>query len=399
MKARMRARQRPGSRSRRWLAAGIFFGALGAGVAICWPARAKPAAEEPAGKQHGPLENLLLDLRRTWQPRPRERLLQNARATRGALQGSLLGLLSLPEHPLLLEAIRLSADVTLLEARPLLDRHARSGPLRIRPAAVTAAHALAFYSREQLAEFLTAQPDAAMTAAVLDCAARGDGLLLEQVVPYVAHEDALVRSAADRALRRSVQTGDLGRAIELALSASGPVRLATLRAFSDATLDARVDVALVQALDDHDPQAKDVALDSLLQLWRPLPDAGNVRRLSQDESAGAALRSKALYLLEKTRAVAVEELPLSPLPAEPLVRYHVARCLVSVGDPKGTALLVDLVAQGHPSGDAELVVGAARKALSSLSGKSVYSDVQVFEDWQRSRQQLAVRPLPQPPGW
>ncbi|MFQ5507133.1 MAG: hypothetical protein ACE5F1_20370, partial [Planctomycetota bacterium] len=122
------------NKSRRQLFLGIVVAAASLGLALVGvvAGSGSPATGRDSARfisfEHQQLEETLQELRRTWNPASRARVVEASRKRIGKLELPLQWVLSRPNHPRLAEAMYLAAELGLQSTRKQIASLARAGP-------------------------------------------------------------------------------------------------------------------------------------------------------------------------------------------------------------------------------------------------------------------------------
>ena len=368
-----------------------------------------PLRSEPSGSAnqalvlpgiHRELEEVLLKLRQTWQPRARERLLADAQLQIPRLSSPLLWLLSQSRHPFLPEALDLARELEIAECRFPALMLAHEGPQRLRPKALVVTHWLEPLLAHELMPFLEDR-DPEMVVAALQCAATASEFPLEDVIQLVVHPDVRVCEAALDAIPEQFADEDLDHLLDLANTAVGPSVVFTIRALGRAEIVDRSEAFLNEMLSSWEPEVRTSALEALAGKHEPLSDPGPVWAMVNDSTLDLHERARALLCLEKTGSSSPETLRAELDGLHPFLKYFAARCLITAGDTKGMEVLVELDSNPwHFDGvnirDIEEIRGSTRKIIFQLSGIRTAADVASWE-WSSVLRELQDRPLPPAP--
>jgi len=173
------------------------------------------------------LEAVLGEMKRTWQPNAKRKLLRKAAGKIERLEAPLLDLLA-ESHPLRTEAIQLAADLKVTRSRGAIARLATQGPEQLRPPAILAVERLDPWSQLELLGFLEDKP-AVVRAALKLCASRDDRPLAE-ILRLLSHDDADVREAAIQAIPNEMDSHDVRELVAVARSATDAQALHFIRA-------------------------------------------------------------------------------------------------------------------------------------------------------------------------
>ena len=379
------------------------------GIAVLFCAVRVSLRPEPSGLQSqapgqpsilDELEEVLVDLRRTWQPRARERLLEDARQQISRWSPPLLWLLSQPKHPLLPEALDLVQELEIAECRFHVLMLVQEGPQSARPKALVVAHRLEPLLGHELTPFLEDR-DPEMVVAALQCAATASEVRLEAIIQLVVHPDVRVCEAALDVIPEQLAEEDLDHLLDLARTASGPSAVFTIRALGRAEIVDRSEAFLNGALSSWEPEIRTSALEALAGKDGPLSDPGPVWAMATDPALDLHDRARAFLCLEKTGSSSPDALRDELYGMHPFLKYFAARCLITAGDAKGMEILVDLDSNpwqfnGEETQEIEQIRGSTRKLIFQLSGIRESAAVPASE-WKSVLRGPLATPLPPPP--
>lgn len=343
------------------------------------------------------MEQALQQRARTWIPTERAALDAELRQAQEALLPPLSWLLQRAEEPRFAAGAALAVVLQAKSTQPsLLAVAAGRGPANARAAALLAAGQLEQLDEATLLEFCTDPAPQLRRAALRLIGARPDPELplLLAVVEQFADLDPEVRAAAASALpavvpqalaprlRALLEDPLAGNAARTALAHlepgddSGTVILGALRT------DPEIAAAIAGELE---PAA--VTAEIREQLWRLVRDAG------EDQVRAAALRC--LCRAGESGA----QLPADVIRWQPGARLEAARLLVQDGNPRGTALLLDLVDRGDAGDRDDGDAGhQARLLLARLSRQPPHTAIEAFQHWALETLGPAAIARPRPPA-
>lgn len=387
-----------------WLALSILVVFLAAIVLL-------PHAEQQAGKQTTAatpsdrleLEAFLGELKRTWQPWAKTKLLAKANASVDRFKGPLLDLLQEPEpNPLRLQAIRLAAELELTHCRGAIAHLATKGPEDMRAEAVVAVERLGRWNQTELLDLLRNTAPGVICAALEVCSKRSDRPLAE-ILLLLSHDDLGVRQAATKAIPRELNANELKNLMIVARSVADDQRLPMVQAVGRTKRVPEVEDFLLEQLVSRDPSIRLAALDALASdTSGPLHRPATVWNFVLNTDCDLNERARAFVCLEKTAsfdaAQVREELPR----LHPYLSYFAARCLIRGGDKQGITALIALVETPRDRFDldarrTDAVLYAARRLLTDLSRIAPQSDPDAWRQWCQKLTTVKPRRLGSPP--
>ena len=145
------------------------------------------------------LTKMLRELKVTWNPRGKARILDRARHWGQVFEAPLTWILARPRHGLMDQAIQLAGVLGLHRTRERIVQLASSAPPSTRAVAIAAADLLERWSREELSEFLV-DDHREVKIAALEVAAGRRGRLFPAVLALLGSDDETVRKAALQAI-------------------------------------------------------------------------------------------------------------------------------------------------------------------------------------------------------
>ncbi len=338
------------------------------------------------------LENLEL-LRGAWDPRERQRILDQASARTSQFAGPLHRILRTRDPRLLEPAIEYAGALGALDLRPTLAEMATSSgtlPPGVRGKAVLAAERLDRWSPEQLAEFLAEGTPALALAALEVCGNRQDAPW-DAVLALLDHSEEAVAAAAIRAIPE-VPPADLQQALwDMIGSGQSERTVLGLQALGRTRIDSHTCSKLALQLERLRGNAQLCCLELLGRSGRRLPDPRPVWRLVTSTETDALVRARALYCLEQTRSFDVQAVRSQIHYMSPHAKYFAARCLVTAGESDGADMLLDLVDAREKD-----VSAASCRLLSWMTGQGPAAGRKQFQDSlaSMSRHRLGLLPAP-----
>lgn len=330
-------------------------------------------------------QQLLLDLRRTWNPNARARLLTRAAAAIEEVAPGIVWVLRRPEHDLIEAAVQIAGEWRLPGCLDALRRLAPRVDPKLRPQVVRAVDAIEPWTDLELGELL-GDPDPEVARAALAAATARAQVPWTVLFELLDHADATVREALVAAVPADLP--EHFRA-QLRRHAEGfdPIVRATATRALHRTAGDDDEARLLASLDNADAAVRRSALLALAERPAPIGDPARIWAIAADANAALGERALALSCIEHTRsfdAIAAQDLEHV---AHPVLRYFAARCLISCGDGLGARMLVDLLDLGDDEFedvDAELAAElrrGPRAILGALSRRGPFATATEYEDW------------------
>lgn len=361
-------------KKRRWVVVAAAVVA-GAGLLIvAMPGRSSGHRVEAPRLARGDMQQLkhaIDELKRTWNPTERERILADLRARRDSIGQAILEVIEDPRHLLRADAVQLAGDLRLDAARPGLVRVVWSGSEEVIGVAVRAVEAISPWTNVALEEIL-ADGSRVQRLAVLALCADRDQRPTQAIEALLVDDDQETQRAALGALSPTLSDAAFDTCIMLAEReplgptargvlaraefTTGQAQLAAERSFAWSPATQLAVLAASQGKPGVEPL-----------LWRLAI------------SADAEVRVRALELLDRSQCSDSDRIRAVTLglPSEGL--YWAARCLVRGNDPDGVRLLLDLAAS--EADDAKTVRLQARVALEELSGLPAARGLDAWRAW------------------
>lgn len=361
-----------------------------AGTLLLVPEEPSPApvaaAPGPLPEQFVAAQQLLLELRRAWNPNARARLLAHAAARAEEFAAGILWVLQRPDHDLIEPAVQVAGAWRLPGCLQALRQLAPSVAPQLRPQVVRAADAIEPWADPELAELLADTDSEVVHATLAAATARAEvpWLLLFELLD---HADPTVRDALVAAVPPDLPERFRAELRRHAESFDPVARATAARALHRTAGDGDALSRLLAALDHPDAAVRQSALRALAEQPGPLADPARIWAIVGDTAAALGERALALTCVERTRSFAAIATRDLEHVADPVLRYFAARCLISCGDGKGARMLIELLdldddaVQGVDADLAAELRRGPRAILGQLSGKGPFADAGVYEDW------------------
>ena len=331
---------------------------------------------------------LLQRLRTAPDQQAHARILRDGRREGRAGLSALREILGEEDHRLRQQAVECAGALGLAELRPDVVPCVASGSPELRAAAARSVERLGPWTRAELVDLLGSDV-APLQVAVLEIASERSDAPWAEMLQLLGSKHSTVQRAAMRSLPQQLSPDAVVALRAVLEHDEAGVAIAALGALRRARIVEALEAEVVALAGDRDPLVQSAALDCLASKGAPLEQAGPVRDLVTDSSAPRAVRTRALYCLERT-ATGLGELDAKVRTLDPVVQYFAARCWAAAGRVEGTDLLLELAAR---SGVAS---AGSRKLLSALTGLNPASSVEAFgRSLQENPHQLGALP---PPG-
>jgi hypothetical protein len=322
------------------------------------------------------LRSKLTELRGTWDPRERQRLLEQAATLRPQLNGTLNRMLRLPDFDLLKQAVDYAGAMGEPQLRPALVELVTSPrrlPAGIKPKAMLAAERLDAWTPDELASFLT-KAELPLRLAALEVVSKRRDAPWGEVIDLMANDDEVLREAAIAAVPPEPPPEFITELWFMVSHSDPDMYEVGLKALARVKPTPEIQVRLVGLLPQLSEPAQFACLDMIGSCRCRLPDASKVWDLAIDEVASPALRARALYCLEQTQSFSVGPLVERYPFMMPLTKYFAARCLLSQGHADAPKLLLDLLEE-----EDEATRLAARRLLAWMTGQGPGTGREGFE--------------------
>lgn len=353
------------------LVAGIVAAAVPLAAALLLPPEvARRGARAFVAAEDRELRAILHELRATWHPGTRERLLATARADGAAarlaapLARLLRGADAAVDDALIEVAVEYAGALGAPELRPLVAALVDAPRPAVAARAVAAADRLEPWSRDRVTELLTAGAPAVRAAALRLVAARSDEPWPE-IAALLDDADAGVRAAAIDAVPPNPPAAVVDALRSMLLLGDEARTIAALLAIGRTAVIGEFEVAVAERLRSTEPEVQLAMLDVLASRGTRLAQPERVWALCRDGTIEPRVRARAMYCLEQTGSADPARIRAELAELDPLTRHCAARCLLAAGEHDGSTLLLDLV----DSDDLE-AAAASRRLLARLTGTS-----------------------------
>lgn len=329
--------------------------------------------EGPGGaRAEKQLTEILERLRATWDPRARQRILDEAPQQDGRFIGSLRRILGRWNHPLRVEAVEYAGAFGSEELRSDVANLAVRGRAELRAAAVRATERLGPWANEDLTGFLATGIVEVQVAVLEIVAERQDGPWRDTIL-MLASEDPAVAAAAVAAVPRQPPPKAAEALWRLIQAGPAEVTARGLMALAHTDRIREFELAVTDLMGRPEPGVQFAALECLSAKGALLARPEAVRDLAWDSSFELEVRAKAFHCLEETRSYDVEALRTGAFSLEPRLQYFAARCLIAAGDARGLIALTDLA----ETAEADVAL-ACRRLLAGLTGSSPQATIAEF---------------------
>jgi hypothetical protein len=341
---------------------------------------------------------ILAELRRTWHPPSRAKVVERARGMLAALGPQLLRALANPQGELrtaieLAAALRPEGAAVALRglANARVDAATRAEALR-------AANAIEPTPTAELQQFLSVTTPGVVQMAALEALAGRPDLPVTDVAELLASDDLGVRAAASKALPATLPP-------EVREIVRGALREGAATMELGARPGAGADDLVLGRLAERDPTVQVVCLRGLREV--PAAPSGAVvdavRHLAFDAGEDTRVRAHAFLCLERWNAFDADVVAVEASTAAPLVRWAAARCLLAAGRREGVQIWIDLIDldasafEPLPEPEAHTLQFSVRKTLAQLSGTSPTAGPDAWQRWLDSGATLSQRGWEPPP--
>ena len=368
-------------------------------AAFCWAA--DPGARNthtetrtlPAG--HAELGDLLGSLRRAWNPKERQRLLEEARGQAAMIEGAVHWYLARPESEQFIAVSELAVALHLRSTRPLLASIAAGGNPVVGLTALRAAHALEPYTWNEIASLLDGPTP--QVVAALECTRPVKDRKGVPIADLLGDPDPAVRAAALEALPRELDRA----AITLVMGYAGVPELeiaeTALAALARIVWDERTAAAATDLFADAPTKARCLLLDKVAADRKPWLPVELLWRTVQEDGP-MEVRTRAFRCLELLGGVPAEDIAFVQDGLPPVLRLHAARCLLAERPREAVEILLELadldISSDLSNQSARL---GARQVLTKITGTQLHHGPEAWRAWFDGHPEFAVPDLPPAP--
>ncbi|MFQ5505504.1 MAG: HEAT repeat domain-containing protein [Planctomycetota bacterium] len=285
----------------------------------------------------------------------------------------------------LVAAIEVSGRLEFPPAVPLMRPLVAAEEPLVRGAAILAVNRMHPWSKEDLGTFLK-DPDSEPKLAALRVCLEREDLPIEEILFCLADGDPEVREAAVRAMPERLESRALQQQLlDLAQGERIQAALSSIQALGTVYDFPGKEKVLLETLKLKNMHLRLASLQALSLMENPLQSTLEIRRRILDRAASVEEKVACFLVLEQTESVDRTWMAAVAGSLHPVLNLHAARCLVSVGDPRGAEVLIRLLTarEGAESNceDIDYVQIASRKILAQLAGRDLGEDPAA---WRRS---------------